>query len=529
MSLEHTNILIELNKAVKTLNFYPQGHPNLDNAIKNFHSSLQKETSQKGQFTWNADKKGISIANVQLSPGNAVITGLAKLFFYRKIRMITITPDVSIEDVKTLAGILAENAEDVFAKGGVERILAKSGVKGILLNEMSYKDLAELKEKIEEEEKIKEEEKEKEEKSEELAEEDVQEEEEEDASPEETEEEKSETLEALVKKLEKETDAIFYNDIASRVCEKLDAVYTEKNFDRAIPGLIVFGKHTFPDFAPDGGIRRRAGECLSRFLTVEALSYMVKRIGGKEEPLRPALIQLIIMSGETGASLMITELVETNEAQARRILFNTLVRFGEKIRPLVETKMTSDARWFAIRQMVALLGAVGGPKAIPSLEAAYNHADVRVKKEVLKSLSMIHSPKSTELLFSALKEKSNDKSLMGQAIISLGVLKEGSAVDTIGEIALRKEAFSDDIDLQREAIKALGMIRDDRSIQYLKKVLFRTAWFGKDTNEELRTLAALSLGKIDSPEAKSALDEVCKDSSGKLYNACKRIHEGTQK
>ena len=118
---------------------------------------------------------------------------------------------------------------------------------------------------------------------------------------------------------------------------------------------------------------------------------------------------------------------------------------------------------------------------------------------------------------------------MGQAIISLGVLKEVSAVDTIGEIALRKDAFSDDTDLQREAIKALGMIRDDRSVQYLKKILFRKAWFGKDTNEELRTLAAISLGKIDSPEAKNALDEVCRDSSGKLYNACKRIHEGTQK
>src|SRR3972149_7944142 len=111
MSPEHTNILIELNKAVKTLNFYPQGHPNLDNVIKNFHSALQKETSQKGPFTWNADKKGISLGNVQVAPGNAVVAGLAKLFFYRKIRAITITPDVSIGDVKTFAKILAEDAQ----------------------------------------------------------------------------------------------------------------------------------------------------------------------------------------------------------------------------------------------------------------------------------------------------------------------------------------------------------------------------------------------------------------------------------
>jgi len=523
MSLEHTNILIELNKAVKTLNFYPEGHPNLDSVIKNFHSMLLNETAQRGPFTWNTDKKGISVANVQVAPGNAVVAGLAKSFFYRKIRAITITPDVSIEDIKTFAKILAEDAEDVFAKGGVERILAKNDVKGILLNEMSYKDLADLKEKIEEEEKNKEEEKEEE--TEELAGENVREEE---ASPEEAGEEKNETLEALVEKMEKETDAIFYNDIASRVCENLDGLYAEKNIDRAIPALIVFGKQTFPAFAADNNIRKRAGECLSKFLTEEALTRIVKRIGNKEEPLRPALAQLIIMSGDTGASLMINELVETSDGQARRIFFNMLVRLGEKIRPLVEAKVL-DTRWSAIRQMVALLGAIGDARSIPALEAAYSHADVHVKKEVLKSFALIHSPRATELLLSALKEKNGDKGLMGQAIISLGVLKEVSAVDTIGEIALRKDAFSDDTDLQREAIKALGMIRDDRSVQYLKKILFRKAWFGKDTNEELRTLAALSLGKVDSPEAKNALDEVCRDSSGKLYNACKRIHEGTQK
>src|SRR3989304_3074251 len=484
MSLEHTNILIELNKAVKTLNFYPEGHPNLDSVIKNFHFMLRNETAQKGPFTWNTDKKGISVANVQVAPGNAVVAGLAKSFCYRKIRAITITPDVSIEDVKTFAKILAEDAEDVFAKGGVERILAKNDVKGILLNEMSYKDLADLKEK-------------------------------------------NETLEALVEKMEKETDAIFYNDIASRVCENLDGLYAEKNIDRAIPALLVFGKQTFPAFAADNNIRKRAGECLSKFLTEEALTRIVKRIGNKEEPLRPALAQLIIMSGDTGASLMINELVETSDGQARRIFFNMLVRLGEKIRPLVEAKVL-DTRWSAIRQMVALLGAIGDARSIPALEAAYSHADVHVKKEVLKSFALIHSPRATELLLSALKEKNGDKGLMGQAIISLGVLKEVSAVDTIGEIALRKDAFSDDTDLQREAIKALGMIRDDRSVQYLKKILFRKAWFGKDTNEELRTLAALSLGKVDSPEAKNALDEVCRDSSGKLDNACKSRHEGTK-
>ena len=57
-----------------------------------------------------------------------------------------------------------------------------------------------------------------------------------------------------------------------------------------------------------------------------------------------------------------------------------LVRLGEKILPLIEAKML-DTRWFTMRQMVALLGAIGDARSIPPLEAAYNHADVRVKKK----------------------------------------------------------------------------------------------------------------------------------------------------
>ncbi|MFZ3071890.1 MAG: hypothetical protein WA162_01460 [Thermodesulfobacteriota bacterium] len=42
------------------------------------------------------------------------------------------------------------------------------------------------------------------------------------------------------------------------------------------------------------------------------------------------------------------------------------------------------------------------------------------------------------------------------------------------------------------------------------------------------TCRDIPLSKIDSPEAKNALEEVCRDSSGKIYTACKRILEGSK-
>ena len=67
---------------------------------------------------------------------------------------------------------------------------------------------------------------------------------------------------------------------------------------------------------------------------------------------------------------------------------NMLVRLGEKILPLIEAKML-DTRWFTMRQMVALLGAMATPE-YPPMRPPRPRGRAR-QNEALKSFALIYS------------------------------------------------------------------------------------------------------------------------------------------
>jgi len=127
------------------------------------------------------------------------------------------------------------------------------------------------------------------------------------------------------------------------------------------------------------------------------------------------------------------------------------------------------------------------------------------------------------------KLREEDPSLMAQAIISLGMLKDPASIEPLAEIASKRENFSDLMESQKEAVKALGIIGDGKAVPHLVKILFRKVWFGRKANDELRLLAALSLGMIGTPEALKAVREASSWAAGELQTACKRVLDGREK
>ncbi|MBI5599049.1 MAG: HEAT repeat domain-containing protein [Deltaproteobacteria bacterium] len=521
MSSEHTDILIELNKAVKTVNFYPKWHPKLDAALGSFLSLLREITAARGEIRWKVDAKCIYSGKTPIAATLPVSTTLARKLFLRKVKAVRFLPSVTLSDIKAFLQVLLLEPADVFARGGVEKMLASEGATGgILLNEMSYKDLEDLKNELKDEALVA---SKKVDQELEAGQKDEGSRMKQELQPENAPEEE-EALLSLLKRIENETDAIKYNDIAIRVTEKTDALIGRRRFDEAMPVLFLFLKHTLPKYMPSEEMRKKAGECISHYLLHDFIVYLVKTVTDKEEPERTAVQQLILMGGEDVPGILLDALIETGEANRRRYLFNILVHMGEKIRPMV-VKRIGDARWYVVRQMVTLIGELGGEESIEPLERAYGHADLRVKKEVLKALARIPTTRSSQILMSALRD--GDRGIMGQAIISIGILRNAAAVDTLGELALKREAFADNSPLRKEAVKALGTIGDRKAVPYLTKLLFKKVWFGRDTNEELRTLAVTALGKIGGKDAMSAVKEVYDDSTGTLYNTCKRVLEGS--
>ncbi|MFQ5442127.1 MAG: HEAT repeat domain-containing protein [Thermodesulfobacteriota bacterium] len=521
-------ILNELNKAVKMHNFYPAGHPHFDTALDNCLQLLKQHIIDTGELKFSIDHKGFFYGEKPVSAGSKDLRALAKKFFLRRIKELHITSSVTDDDIKNLIFILRYEPDEILAMGGVESVLAEKGVEGILLNEMRYEELKRLKAELEakrtEAEEMGAEEEETENK------ESLKGENPESAALEDAPEEGrrgEETLPELIRKLKTERDFLLYNDLSVRIGEKANYLSRGNAEEDAFEAVAIFHEHAGADSGLPDDLRQIAEEQLDALISNEAiLRYIAGRAELKEDPLHELVLDILLRGGDRAIKILLDEAVGAPDASLRRNLFNTVLLFGKSIIPHVEQRLKSG-EWFVVRQMVALLGELGDPEYINLIEEAYGHEDMRIKREVLKSLARINSPESTAFLLNALSDEA--ESLSRQAIVSLGVRRDPAAVDSLGKIALVWERFADRNETQKEAIKALGTIGDLTGVDYLKKILFRKSWFGKRSNLELRQLAAASLGMIGGDEAYRAVESAFNGAEGELYTTCKRILDKKEK
>lgn len=518
MTIDHTNILIELNRAVKTLNFYPKGHPNLEQVLESFHTLLKEATSEKTEVKWQIDSKHILTDGKPLAPNNAAISALAKQLFLRKIKVIKTSSNVTPADINGFLSLLVMEPHAIFKQGGAVMVLAKENVTGILLNETSYDELKELRDKMDEEKTAQKED----ETIDEAGTTDTSDEEPEpepEPEPEETTREKEKTLTELLGELSAERDVIYYKDLSLKVTEMADRLIATGEIEQALPVLYLFLKHTLVKYMDKEEIRKVALEPLLHFLSIEVILFLIDKVSLREEANRTAIQYLLLKAGDSAIDPLLDAFTQTTVAHEAHYLSNTLVRFGEPIREKITQRLGLGERDTTIH-MVTLLGELGGEVSMTPLIEAYAQNDLRIKKAVLKSLARIPSEDASRILKNAIKE--GHRALIGQAIISLAMHKDSSSVELIGNMALKA-----DIELKKEAIKALGMSGDEMAVPYLKKVLLKKGWFGKEIGDDQKILAVLSLGKIGGPKAIEAIKEVYKDSKGNIYNTCKRVLEGS--
>ncbi len=526
-TITYSNILIELSKAVKMHNFYPQGHPNLDSALGRCYA-LIKAALAEGDIKWIINQKGFFTRNTKeaLAGSSHDVLGLAKKLFFRHINELTFTSGVRLGDIKTFLQIFKSDPDKLKASGGAEVFIARHEISGILINELKYEDILKLKKELSERSDL---EKDLLAKQEQTQTEaggggQPQPKPKDDEKKEENEPTEELPLNALLERIAGETDAIKYKDLTVRIKEQSDVLLAEKGFDGIFKALTVFQEHIQPSHRLGNELKIIAGETLKYLLNAGVVQYLVVRAGDKNEQKRELIQGLLLYAGQISIEPMINAICISTDAAQRRVYYNAIIMFGPSIRPFVEKRL-ENSPWYVVRQMVSILGELGDPASLDAMLAAYtNNADARIKKEVIKGLIKIKDPRSISILLKTLDEE--DDSLVTQAIISLGIIKDPSAIEPLSRIALKWEAFSESKESIREAVKALGSIRDKKAVPCLSQIMQRKVWFGKKANDDLRVFAAYSLAMIGGDEAYDAIDRACKNSSGELYVACKRILEG---
>ncbi|HXI09984.1 MAG TPA: hypothetical protein VNK06_04190, partial [Thermodesulfobacteriota bacterium] len=242
MSLEisnYSNILNELNKAVKMHNFYPDGHPNYESALSRFYQVVKKYADERGEVRFTIDQRGFYHNNTIISPVSPEVATLAKKFFFRRVREVAFSQRVTLDELKVLLSVLKEEPEELQAGGGAEALFASNDVSGISINALKYEDLRKLKDELEEKKREETEviasavevEKEEEAPEGESA------EAEQEKPPQEEKPAEEDTLAILVERIKNERDLLKYSDLSARINEKVQPLLVERRFGDVFSAL----------------------------------------------------------------------------------------------------------------------------------------------------------------------------------------------------------------------------------------------------------------------------------------------------
>lgn len=513
-------ILIEFAKTVKAIAFYPEGHPNLEAIIEKTFNLIKEAMKEKDSIQLTIERSGFFERKTAIASGQKSVEALAMVLFLKKIREITFTKDATLEEWKGLLSILIMDADNLKKTGGLEKLLVEKNIKGIQLNEMKYEDIRKKVIEAEEAKKEKEAEIGEEAKAEQVEQEEVIHSLEDQLH---AVKESEETLEFLLDKLNKEESATSYKTIAHKILEKIKPLREEKNWGGLFPVLIAFAVHSNPGGSRNPEQKIIASDVLQKLLHSDMTDYLITRLCSRHKEYRREIQQMLVLLGEKAMRQLLSTLINTEAAYARRQIFDTLTIFGEMVR-LEAEKRLNDERWFVVRQMVSLLGEIGSPKSLESIKTAFSHKDTRVKSEALKAIAKIPSNESTAFLLQRLAE--DNAALKLQAIISLGALRDPAAVESLGNMALKSGFFSESLKIRKGAVRSLGMIGGSNATTVLKNLLKKRVFWRRKENDEVRADAAISLGKIGGKDALETLEEIFQTSKGLVHIACKKAMEG---
>jgi HEAT repeat protein len=208
--------------------------------------------------------------------------------------------------------------------------------------------------------------------------------------------------------------------------------------------------------------------------------------------------------GHRVVPFLLDKLKLSEERYVRKNLFDLILLFGETAREHIESRLDRD-EWFVVRQMVSLLGYIKSPKSFEALRNCLNYPDIRVKKEVIKTLAKFRTEDSIRELVKTFF--STENSLALQAILSLGAIKETFAIPALLQLLKRQDFWGKFHEIKKETVKALGNIGDPKALPELHNIINKKVFWRKKSHEELRALAALSLGKIEGNDVPSFPNE----------------------
>jgi HEAT repeat protein len=242
---------------------------------------------------------------------------------------------------------------------------------------------------------------------------------------------------------------------------------------------------------------------------------VVAALDGQDPVNVESFLTLAPQFGSTLVEWLMHVLAESMQMRVRRPLAKTiaelLVDHPEHILPWV-----SDERWYVVRNVVYILGLVGGDGIASYLRVPAEHPEPRVRREVVAALSQVSRDASRPILVGMLKGA--EPQLFGTIVQQLAMDDHPSLAETLLEL-LRDETFGVRSAEERHGLFLALATRGDVVLAALEAELYAGGLFSRRPDPD-RPAIALCVARIGTPAARAILARGLRSNRGSVRKAC---------
>jgi hypothetical protein len=236
----------------------------------------------------------------------------------------------------------------------------------------------------------------------------------------------------------------------------------------------------------------------------------VARLLATHRDLRERCTRLLVLAGETGADVLIDNLIGSDVTSERRVYLEALRQCPAAVNSLLH--LLNDDRWYVVRNAASLLGELGATEADRRLAELMSHREIRVRQAVAAALGRLGTSRSLLALLQGLNDQSPDVRL--QSVWAVASAKNPRAVPWIIE-ALDNEQ---DADVQGALISALGAAPTEDGVSRLTRAAEAGGILVRKPNA-IRLRAIEALAEAGTPSARHALQGLLTDRDREIRAA----------
>ena len=275
-----------------------------------------------------------------------------------------------------------------------------------------------------------------------------------------------------------------------------------------------------------GGGGRLGGErIMRRLLHRSSLKLLATRV--PYTPERTIILELMARAGDATVEVLVQELMSSQDSQARRAYFDSIVALDLNATLLFE--LVRDSRWFVVRNAVALLGEMGVEQADVAILPLLTHDDDRIRIAAARALMRLGTSKAMHGLHGAVEDKHPEVRRIAAAAYGLPGIAGGAG--GVRPPAARLAAALDkerDDDVALEMLASLGKLGSADAIQRLLRIAQPAAAAEpgeRQTNRDawIRIAALEALVRARGYAVMAAIDSLAGDADPEVAAAVVRL------